>query len=149
MDRINAILEKVMDKLPQVLGKVNKYSGLSLTFDDIKKYAIIGFIALLILFLYFEKSSQYTKDNFLKWDNFSYFKLTLYMVVPILVLLNINREFTSNPIYNNWIHFFMLFLIIPIIPYVALCIYRVVFVIIRGILRFIIGLFKPKKVKEA
>ena len=145
MNKINIIL----DKFPKIIEKINKYANLTLDIDDIKKLAIYGIIILVILFLYFDRTINFTKDNFIKWDNFSFIKLSLYMLIPIVSLFYLNKEIVSDAILNNWIHFFLLFLIIPIIPYFILCIYRVVFLIIKNFSIFIYSYVKNKKSKQA
>ena len=145
MNKINLILEK----LPKILEKVNKYANLSLEIEDVKKLAIYGFIALVFLFFYFSRTWSFTKDNFIKWDNFSFLKLSLYMIIPIVSIFYLNKEIISNPILNNWVHFFIMFLIIPIIPYFILCIYRIIFVIIKTGTLSIYSFFYNKKVKQA
>lgn len=127
MLKINMLLEK----FPSILEKLNKYTNVSLTIENIKFLVIIFTVSLILLFLFFDKTSSYTKDNFIKWDNFSFFKLSIYMIIPILSLIGLNLTLFNNEILNNWFHFFLLFFIIPIFPYLILCIYRILYLLIN------------------
>lgn len=141
MSKINMLLEK----FPSILEKINKYTNMSLTMENVKLLIIFSIISLILLFLYFDKTSSYTKDNFIKWDNFSFLKLSIYMIIPILSLIGLNTNLFNNEILNNWVHFFLIFFIIPIFPYLILCSYRILFLCINSIIKKIRRNIKHRK----
>lgn len=131
-------MSAILNKLEIIIDKINKYTHLSFTLTDIVNFVILGFIILLLIFLYFDKISDYIKDNIIKWDNFLFIKLSCLMIIPILSFIGLNFSFTNNININNWIHFFLLFFIIPIIPFTFLCIYRIIFLCIKNLYYFCI-----------
>lgn len=117
-------MSQILNKLNSLILKINKYTSLELTSKKIFLLIIISIVILFLIFTYFEKVNNYIKDNIIKWDKITFIRLNILMLVPLLSTIGLFIKFSSNINLNNWIHFFLLFFILPIIPYLFLCIYR-------------------------
>ena len=113
-----------MEKITQLLNKFN--ISISLDKHTIITYGIVVILCLIITFVYFEKTWTSIKDNFLKWDKASFSRLSLAMIIPCLCVLGMYINPFSNDLWNQWFHLFCIPFIIPIIPYVLLCIYHAI-----------------------
>lgn len=137
-------MSQILNKLDSLILKINKYTSLELTSKKIFLLGIVSIVILFLIFTYFEKVNNYVKDNIIKWDNFTFIKLSILMIIPILSFIGLFIDFLPNKELNNWIHFFLLFFILPSIPYLFLCIYRICQLLI---LKLIKSFSKKKKVK--
>ena len=117
-------MSQILNKLDSLILKINKYTSLELTSKKIFLLGIVSIVILFLIFTYFEKVNNYVKDNIIKWDKVTFIRLNILMIVPLLSIIGLFIKFSSNINLNNWIHFFLLFFILPIIPYLFLCICR-------------------------
>lgn len=130
-----------MEKLNSIIEKVNKYAHLDFTLKQYITFAIIGLMALFILYLYFDRVWDYVKDNIIKWDNFCFLKATILMIVPVLAILSLNINPLPDSHLNDWLHFFAIFFILPVIPYLFMCMYRCLFLMNRKFIYFLFRKF--------
>lgn len=125
-----------MEKINSIIEKINKYANLDFTLKKYLMFSIFIFIIFFIIYMYFDKSWDYIKDNLIKWDKFCFLKVTLLMIIPILSILSLKMNLLSNQHLNNWLHFFAIFFIIPIFPYIFMCFYRCLYLCIRKIVYY-------------
>lgn len=130
-----------MDKIVNIVEKVNKYLHLEYTLKQYCIFALLILFALIIVFYYFEHTWSMVKNNIWKWDSFTFFKLSLYMLIPLASIISLNFNLLSNQHLNNWIHFISLFFVIPIFPYLFMCIYRLLYL---GIKKLFLSFRKAK-----
>lgn len=122
-----------MDKITNLVEKVNKYLRLEYTLKQYFIFGLLIFLCLIILFCYFEHTWSMTKNNIWKWDDVTFLKLTLYMLIPLLSVISLNFNFFNNEHLNNWVHFLSLFFIVPIFPYIFMCFYHFLYLGIKKI----------------
>lgn len=115
--------------------------------NELIKYGIILFIGLLLIYLYFDKTFEYFKDNLRKWDTVTFLRYTCLMIIPIIALISLNFNFLSDKHLNDWIHSITLLFILPFIPYTFLVFYRFIYLGIRKIIKFIKRKIKRKEVE--
>lgn len=123
-----------MDKILNLVEKVNKYTHLEYTLKQYCTFLFLVLIALFLIFIFFEKTWSMIKDNILKWDEVTFLKLTLCMLIPLASLISLNFNFLSDKHLNDWLHFFSLFFVIPVFPYIFMCIHHCFYLIIKKII---------------
>ncbi len=122
-----------MEKILNLVEKVNKYTHLEYTFKQYCLFFILAIVVLFLVFYFFEKTWSMTKDNIWKWDNVTFYKLTLCMLIPLLATISLNFNLLSDTHLNDWIHFLTLFFILPVFPYMFMCLHHFLYLGIKKI----------------
>lgn len=120
-----------MDKILKIVEKINKYAHLDYTLKQYIMFVLISFLVLFLVFYFFEKTWSMVKDNIWKWDNVTFVKLTVCMLIPLLSIIFLNVNLFSDIHLNGWFRFLSMFFIISIFPYLFMIVHHLFYLMFK------------------